>query len=211
MPNPNYIISGEYNALSDFGHPGFPVNSIPSSLSGQIRTAINGDDFATISCLFIRREQTSGLLDTLALGVTNFTQTNENWIGFDLPITQIISGIPDTCIITMKVGFGNAPEVGNYLDVDDLHFTGGTASIDESLRIGFSAWPNPMNDQLILDLNEMENVNDITLYDMQGRLMQHWQLAATQVSLDVAQLPAGSYVLHVTNRRGRWTQSMLKQ
>jgi len=68
-----------------------------------------------------------------------------------------------------------------------------------------------MNEQLMLDLTSQENVNEITLYDMQGRLMEQWQLGATQVSLDVAQLPAGSYVLHVTNRSGRWTQSLLKQ
>jgi hypothetical protein len=107
-------------------------------------------------------------------------------------------------------GSGNLPEVGNYLDIDDLHFTGGVSSVDESELAGFKAWPNPMDNNLLLDLSSMENVNEIELYDMQGRLMEQWQLGATQTTLNVSHLSTGSYILHVTNRRDRWTQSLMK-
>jgi hypothetical protein len=68
-----------------------------------------------------------------------------------------------------------------------------------------------MNEVLLLDLTMMDNINAVTLYNMQGRLMEEWQLGATQTTLDVAHLPAGSYILHVTNSRGRWTQPLMKR
>lgn len=211
VPTPALAITGSMNLLTGGGTTGFPVNNLPNFLSGKYRSTINGDDLAVIGCFFTRWNEAEGITDTLALGSFEIIESQGSWTNFDVSIVPMMTGTPDTCVIAMLAGGGNFPEVGNSIDVDDLHFTGGTASVDESAQISFNAWPNPMNEQLMLDLTGMENVNDITLYDMQGRLMQQWQMGASQVSLDVAQLPAGAYVLHVTNRRGRWSQSMLKQ
>jgi len=152
-----------------------------------------------------------GVTDTLAISGLEITQSQNSWSNFDIPIIPIMTGTPDTCAIVLVAGSGAFPEVGNYLDIDDLHFTGGAASIDEGAVASFHAWPNPMNELLMLDLSMMDNINEVTLFDMQGRLMEQWQLTASQTKLDVAHLPAGSYILHVTNRRGRWTQSLMKR
>ena len=98
----------------------------------------------------------------------------------------------------------------NYLDVDDLHFTGGVSSVDEEDGSVFAAYPNPMNENLTLNLSGMENVNNVSLYDMHGRLMEQWQVGATTTTLSVAHLPAGMYMLHVTNRKGRWSHTLIK-
>jgi len=211
MATPALAITGSLNLLTGSGATGFPVNNLPNFLSGQYRSTINGDDLAGVACFFTRWNDAEGIADTVAIGSFQTFETQSSWTDFDISIVPMMTGTPDTCVIVMIAGGGNFPEVGNSLDIDDLHFTGGTVSVDESAQIQFNAWPNPMNEQLMLDLTSQENVNEITLYDMQGRLMEQWQLGATQVSLDVAQLPAGSYVLHVTNRSGRWTQSLLKQ
>lgn len=210
LPSGAVAFTGSLDILSGSGSSGFPVNNLPNFLSGQYRSLINGDDLAGVLCFFTKWNPAAGVSDTLALGTLEITQTQNNWLNFDMPIVPMMAGTPDSCTIFLIAGGGNAPEVGNYLDIDDLHFTGGTASIDETTQSQFSAWPNPMSDVLRLDLSAMENTNDVTIYDIQGRRMAQWQLGATQNTLDVAQLPAGCYVLHVSNRRGRWTQSLMK-
>lgn len=210
MPTPAVAFTGALNPLSGVGSTGFPVNSLPNFLSGQYRSLINGDDLAGIACFFTRSNAVTGISDTLALGSLEIMESQNGWLTFDMPIVPMMAGTPDSCTIFLVAGGGNFPEVGNYLDIDDLHFQG-AASIDESNSTHFSAWPNPMSDLLQLDLSAMENVNDVTIYDMQGRMVQQWQLGATQTTLDVAHLQSGSYVMHITNRRGRWSQPLMKK
>jgi hypothetical protein len=211
MPFPAFAFSGTFNALAGTGTLGFPVNGLPSFLSGQYRSYVNGDDFAVIGCFFTRWNAALGVSDTLALSGLEITQSAGNWTNFDIPIIPLLPGTPDSCTIALAAGGGAFPEIGNYLDIDDLHFVGGAASVRESEVAVFQAWPNPMNEVLLLDLTMMDNINAVTLYNMQGRLMEEWQLGATQTTLDVAHLPAGSYILHVTNSRGRWTQPLMKR
>jgi Secretion system C-terminal sorting domain len=210
LPSPSFAITGQVNFFTGQGNTGFPVNNIPDFLSGQYRSLINGDDLAGVVCFFTRWNQAAGVSDTLAVGSAEYTQTQSTWSNFDIPIVPLMTGTPDTCLILIIAGGGNAPEIGNYFDVDDLHFTGGVSSIDEQTNSMFSIYPNPMNDLLMIDLSTMENSNDVSLFDTQGRLLEKWQLGATRTTLNVAHLPAGSYIMHVSNRRGRWTQSLIK-
>ncbi len=210
LPSPALAFTGTLDIFGGTGTSGFPVNNLPNFLSGQYRSVVNGDDIAGVLCFFTRWNAGAGVSDTLALGSLEITQTESNWLSFDMPIVPMMAGTPDSCTIFLIAGGGNAPEVGNYLDIDDLHFTGGTSSIDENTQAQFSAWPNPMTNLLRLDLSAMENVNEVTIYDTQGRLMEQWQLGSTQTTLDVAHLPAGCYLLHLSNRRGRWTQPLIK-
>jgi hypothetical protein len=211
MPFPAFAFSGVFDALAGTGALGFPVNGLPSFLSGQYRSAVNGDDYAVIGCYFTRWNAALGVSDTLAVSGLEITQSQNSWLNFDIPIIPMMTGTPDSCTIVLVAGGGAFPEVGNYLDIDDLHFTGGSASVAENEINSFRAWPNPMYEMFMLDLSGMDNVNEVTLFDTQGRLMEQWQLTATQTKLDVAHLPSGSYILHVTNRRGRWTQSLMKR
>lgn len=210
MPTPAVAFTGVLNPLTGAGSTGFPVNNLPNFLSGQYRSFINGDDIAGIACFFTQWNTAAAVTDTLAIGSLQVFQSESSWLSFDMPIIPMMSGTPDTCIILLIAGGGNFPEVGNYLDIDDLHFTGGVNSIEENDAASFNVWPNPMNESLMLDLSTMENTNDVTLFDMQGRMMEQWQLGATQTTIDVSRLPAGPYILHVMNQRGRWTQPLLK-
>lgn len=210
MPTPAVAFTGSLNALTGAGTTGFPVDNLPSFLSGQYRSTINGDDLAGIICFFTQWNSADAVTDTLAVGSLEIIQSQSSWLSFDIPIFPMMAGTPDTCIILAIAGGGNVPEVGNYLDIDDLHFTGGAASVNENDIASFHAWPNPMNELLFLDLTMMDNTNEVTLYDLQGRLMEQWQVTAIQTQLDVAHLPAGSYILHISNRKGRWTHSLMK-
>jgi len=208
---PSYIITGAYDALSEYGSPGFPINAIPSALSCQFRSSISGDDFARVSCFLTRINDATGMRDTIATGVAEISQSEQAWTNLDIPISLLNSETPDTCVIIIRAGAGNNPQIGNYIDIDDLHFTGGAASLDEGEIVRFHAWPNPMTEMLMIDLSMMDNTNDVTLFDMQGRLIEQLQLTAAQVMIDVAHLQTGAYLLRITNRRGSWIQPLLKK
>jgi hypothetical protein len=210
LPTAAVAFTGVLDFFGGSGTTGFPVNNLPNFLSGQYRSEVNGDDIAGVICFFTRWNAAAGVSDTLALGSLEINQTQSSWLNFDVPIVPMMAGTPDSCTIFLIAGGGNAPEIGNYLDIDDLHFTGGAASVEETTQAHFTAWPNPMSNLLQLDLSTMENVNDITLFDMQGRMVEQWQMGATKTTLDVAHLNSGCYLLHVSNRRGRWTQTLMK-
>jgi hypothetical protein len=210
LPTPAVAITGVINPLSGTGSVGFPVNNIPNFLSGQYRSQVVGEDIVGIFCYFTRYNAIAGITDTLAIGSLEITETQTAWGNFDLAVLPLMSGTPDTCAIFMLAGVGNFPVVGNYFDVDDLHFTGGVSSVEESLIAPFSAFPNPMKETLSLDLSSMENTNEVTLYTVQGMRVQQWQIGATRSTFSVEHLPAGIYVLHVSNKQGRWTQSLVK-
>jgi len=210
MATPAVAFTGALNPLTGVGTTGFPVNNLPNFLSGQYRSNINGDDLAGIVCFFTQWNAAAAVTDTLAIGSLEIFQSQSSWLSFDIPIVPMMAGTPDTCIVLAIAGGGNAPEVGNYLDIDDLHFTGGVNSIEETSALRFQAWPNPMHESLLLDLTTMDNTSQVQLFDMQGRMMEQWQLGASQTTLDVSHLPAGSYILHIMNKRGRWTQSLMK-
>jgi hypothetical protein len=210
FPTPAVAFTGNLNLLTQTGSTGFPVNNLPNFLAGQYRSEINGDDIAGILCYFTRWNAAASITDTLAIGSLEIGQSQTSWLNFDMPIVPMMAGTPDTCIVLMIAGAGNFAEVGNYLDVDDLHFTGGVSSVEEQVENTFAVYPNPMSTELLLDLTGLETINDVTLFDAQSRLVEQWQLGASQQTLDVAHLSPGLYILHVSNRNGRWTKSLTK-
>lgn len=73
-----------------------------------------------------------------------------------------------------------------------------TVGIEEGTRLtAVSVWPNPAANQLSIELPE--GVWDLTIFDMSGRIVStQTQIAGAQtVLLDVAAIPAGSYLLHL--------------
>ncbi len=67
-----------------------------------------------------------------------------------------------------------------------------SASIDDLLAYGFSAYPNPAND--VLQVSASENIQSVALYSLTGQLVKSVVVAAKSASIDVANLTAGVYV-----------------
>lgn len=61
-------------------------------------------------------------------------------------------------------------------------------------------YPNPAQDFLTVELSDGMGIGNITLYDMQGRLIETFPETSLQtIRLDVRNIPAGFYFLHVTD------------
>lgn len=90
----------------------------------------------------------------------------------------------------------------------------GTNTIYAAGSYSSSASPNPANNTLNVNIEELENGGastlssvsghvyyDIRLYNMQGSLLRNLRVANGQTSIDVSGLPNGNYFLHV-NKNG---------
>jgi hypothetical protein len=78
--------------------------------------------------------------------------------------------------------------------------------VEEREMAEFKVYPNPTDDLLFVELSGAEIVN-VALYDLQGRMVAGVHAGTPQpgatITLDVKSLPAGVYVLRVTDADGR--------
>jgi len=64
-----------------------------------------------------------------------------------------------------------------------------------------TVYPNPAHDFLTVELSDGMEIKNITLYDIQGRLVEadnYSALPSGNLRLDVSHIPAGTYILHIS-------------
>ncbi|MFN9116150.1 MAG: T9SS type A sorting domain-containing protein [Bacteroidota bacterium] len=73
---------------------------------------------------------------------------------------------------------------------------------DLDINLNAQIYPNPTTDQLLLTLtgNEYKQLN-YQLLDLQGKVLRQNQLNNTTTSIDVAQLPNGTYFIRVLDKQ----------
>lgn len=90
--------------------------------------------------------------------------------------------------------------VYDELNIENAHeltliFNSTTVGIDESDAVGFNIYPNPSNGHFVINNGE-DVVDEIFIYDLQGRLINHqlWNTAVQSQSFD---LPNGQYLIQL--------------
>lgn len=69
-----------------------------------------------------------------------------------------------------------------------------------SEQLAFSLFPNPTNSQLNLYLTENENnTSKITIYSIEGKIIQQLEFNGNLFNIDVASLNSGMYILQIKN------------
>jgi len=82
----------------------------------------------------------------------------------------------------------------------------GTSSIGRLAGARVAAYPNPANSELTIEAPAGARYE---LYDLEGRLLMQGILEANPQTISVGRLPAGAYVLRLTNERGSWTDRIV--
>ena len=65
----------------------------------------------------------------------------------------------------------------------------------------YTFYTNPVNEQLLMDFSPDVQPSQVELYDLQGRLVRTQSKAFE--SIDMSQLPAGTYTMRVTLKDGK--------
>lgn len=105
----------------------------------------------------------------------------------------------DPCLGT---SYGQAEDYS--LLVDD-----GTAGVQDNTIDGFAMYPNPVENTLTL--NALNAINAVSVYNMLGQEVMKSIPSATQVQLDLTQLPVGTYVVKVQAGSQLGSYSLIKQ
>lgn len=79
-------------------------------------------------------------------------------------------------------------------------------------NINFIAYPNPVNDLLNINLNGVESEGTISIFNLQGKLLQEQKTnGANTVTLNLSQLPQGIYLCRYAAATEIKTVKIIKQ
>ncbi len=84
---------------------------------------------------------------------------------------------------------------------------------DESQMSGIKTYPNPIIDQLVIEIQQAIGPVSFGMYDVQGRLLlqQQWDASGLSVhSIDVSSVPAGFYFCKISNGGKLFQGKMVK-
>ncbi len=91
------------------------------------------------------------------------------------------------------------------------HLLKGDVGVSETRRTHFRCYPNPVSEQLNVELSEGEAAGaELYLYDETGRLLGRQVFAGTSVSVNLAAYPQGNYFLLVRTPEGEEVLSVVK-
>ena len=95
---------------------------------------------------------------------------------------------------------------------DTLNFTvtvENCAGLEEASLGDFELYPNPANQEVILNFGELKGIQTVSILDLAGRTVL--STTGTSTTIDVSSLESGKYFLMIGHEAGVSTKSFLKQ
>lgn len=183
---PGLIFTGDMTA------PGFPYDQRPDAMNGQYQYDIPAGDGGTITVSLTRWN--AGSQESIGGGVLSITPgTLTSWTDFSIPIAYFSSAYPDTAVVTVMSSTGGGVP-GSTVWVDDLSF-GALSSVGEVNTASFVLTPTLTSGPL--NISAGQELAEVSLLDMSGRLVSTQKLTGRTFQTDVQALPAGVYMVRV--------------
>ena len=111
--------------------------------------------------------------------------------------------------LRILAGGGTNQHISYYVYVDDISALQRSLTIDPVIEYAdLIVYPNPVTDYLNLDYNGF--IDDVVLYDMQGREVLVEDIDRDLRRLDMSTLPFGNYILRVATGREVQTVTVVK-
>ena len=96
---------------------------------------------------------------------------------------------------------------GTYLL--EIHVSGdGNTEVEEDYTANIKLYPNPVNDMLHL---ECENMVEYDIYSYDGKLIKSAQLSDDETVIDFKGFNSGAYLLRITTKEGVLTRRIIKE
>ena len=96
-------------------------------------------------------------------------------------------------------------------DAYEAHYSTIHLSTPDFDALSFSISPNPVQERLFIQMSE-NSAMTISVYDIQGRLMERFQSSSAETSLDVSKYASGLYFIRLTEESGNThTSKFIKQ
>lgn len=166
------------------------------SLSGYIKQdlVIADSNFTSISVLVYSDGSITGI------GAMEFDMDIVDYTSFDIPILYFGGIAGDSIEVWIAAGNSNAPVPGNIMLLDDfeLHYET-VIGMEETNNSEISVYPNPFNDQLIIELQSSSS-KEFKIYSILGEMVLKGSVNSDINTIDLSNLPANIYFLKIENQ-----------
>jgi hypothetical protein len=147
--------------------------------------------------------------DTIINDMGYFGPTND-WTGFSVALTQDV--IPTDPADSIFISFVNSTAdcMGNefacdFLNLDDLSLTFGTASLNPLDAFEMNVFPNPADDVVTIQFNEATGSDNVHIFilDMAGKIALEQTSSGKEATINVQYLNPGAYFAKSVYQDGR--------
>lgn len=211
---PGIAVSGSFDQTSMQPLNGFPYSDRPESLTGKWQHMIFGSDQGYIDVVLTRWDEIYQIRIPVATAHKVLTGMAMSWTNFTIPLNYTDGGYPDSCMIVLSAS-GDTPANNDYLYIDNLAFTGMVTGIEAiGNNENISVYPNPSGNTIYVDLTGFsEPATDIVISDMSGKIVKSIRDIASvpDFSIDISELPQGSYLLKVSDLNRSFASPFIKR
>jgi len=85
-----------------------------------------------------------------------------------------------------------------------------TMSVEDHLATSFSVYPNPATDMITVS-NSLDAIENVTITDLNGRVVKEITLGTTQAQINISDLAQGVYILNATSNGKTITEKIVKK
>lgn len=127
-----------------------------------------------------------------------------------------VNFVPDTVGLPSNAGIEYAMDFHYYNDelflifnANEIYRKGAGLGISELKQdLIVSLYPNPANDKLYI--NSDEEIKTVSVYNLQGRLVNHRQWKLSDSFLDMSDIPSGTYLVKIRTNQAEATRRVVK-
>ena len=126
-------------------------------------------------------------------------------------LATLTGTISDTTLVfdTRRLNFLFETDEQNTGGGYTLEYTAGTTGVEEWESSSLQLWPNPASN--VLNLRCDEPIRSVLIQDMQGRMIQHYEIQGLTATIPVHQLPSGIYIIRIETGDAIHQQKFVKQ
>jgi hypothetical protein len=174
------------------------VSQYPTQFNGMYNYISQPFSAGTVNIVVI-----STMGDTVINDIGYFGPMNE-WTSFSVALTQEF--VPADPADSIFISFVNSTEdcLGNefacdFLSLDDLSLTFGTASLNPLDAIEMNLYPNPADDLVTIQFDETTGSKNVHIFilDMAGKIAAEQTSSGKETTINVQHLDPGTYFVKI--------------
>ena len=137
----------------------------------------------------------------------SYTPVLSQWNSYDIPLSAF-TGLTNRAHIAQLILSGNPPAAG-IVFVDNVYFSSTPLAATSFNMAEVKMYPNPASD--IVTITAVNPIDSVSIYSVLGQEIKQLQFNTNAVSVDIADLQAGMYIIKVTSSGVTATSRLVKK
>ena len=194
------VVHNWYNHVHGLAIYEDSINFIPQYIQGMYKYRpyeLEVSIEATIEVFLMVKSDS--LIDTLGHGSLTIGTRTDEYMAFQIEVEYevLTNVIPNYISIQVSNSSSDCAQssVCHLLYIDDLRYSNigiGNQSIERSF---FECFPNPAQGRVVIE--SKERMQNLKLYDMQGRILLNQQCTGNNANINVSNYSPGTYIIEV--------------